>query len=232
MIFAAIFAGGVGNRMGAQTPKQYMDLHGRPVIVHTVEKFVCADRLERILVLCPGGWIDYTAELLEKHLGRSDKITVVEGGETRNDTLLRALAWIGENYGIDGESVIVTHDAVRPLVTRRIIDDNIRCALEYGACDTAVGATDTIVQSDDGRTITAIPDRAAMFQGQTPQSFNIKKLKETVESLTPEEAATLTDACKIYAIKGLPVHIVRGEAYNIKITYPTDIKIAEALLES
>jgi len=233
MIFAAILAGGIGSRMGGETPKQYMDLRGKPVLVRTVEQFAEVDAIERILVLCPGDWVDYTAELIERHMcadEKSAKITVIQGGETRNGTLLRALDYIEENYGIDGDSIILTHDAVRPLVTRRIIDDNIRFAFEYGACDTAVPATDTMVCSEDGRMITAIPDRGTIFHGQTPQSFNVKKLKETVASLTPEEAATLTDACKIYTIKGLPVYIVDGETSNLKITYPTDLKIAEALL--
>ncbi len=230
MIFAAIFAGGTGTRMGAcEKPKQYLSLGNRPVIIHTTERFCESPEFEKILVLCPCEWVDYTKEIITAHLD-DGRIEVICGGKTRNGTLLKALEYIEAHYGVNDDDIILTHDAVRPFVTRRIIEDNIKYTYEYGACDTAIPATDTIVESDDGLLIETIPERSRMFQGQTPQSFNVKKLAETVRALTPEEEAVLTDACKIYTIKGLPVYIVRGEVTNIKITYPFDLKVAETLL--
>jgi 2-C-methyl-D-erythritol 4-phosphate cytidylyltransferase len=230
MIFGAVLAGGSGTRMGGgEKPKQYLNLGGKPVIIHTIERFCESPEFEKILVLCPQNLIDYTKEIISAHL--SDvRVDVIGGGLTRNETLLKALEYIEENYGINDDDIILTHDAVRPFVTRRIIEENIKYTFEYGACDTAVPATDTIVESDGGLFIDTIPERKSMFQGQTPQSFNVKKLAQTVRSLTPEEEATLTDACKIFTIKGLPVYIVRGEVTNIKITYPFDLKVAETLL--
>ena len=144
---------------------------------------------------------------------------------------MNAVRYIEETDGLDDDTVIVTHDAVRPFVTARIIDENIRYALEYGATDTVVAATDTIVESVDKQTISNIPDRKMMYQGQTPQSFKAKKLKELYESLTDAEKDILTDACKIFSMKGCPVHLVRGEVHNIKITYPYDLRVAKALLD-
>ena len=169
---------------------------------------------------------------MKKYLGEAiaEKINVVEGGSTRNGTLENALKFINENFAIDDDSVIVTHDAVRPFVTHRIIDENIEVAKKYGACDTVIPATDTIVRSEDSENVSSIPTRSELYQGQTPQSFRIKELESVLNSLTEDEKNTLTDACKIYTIKNKPVRIVDGEVFNIKITYTYDLKVANALL--
>ena len=141
MVIGAIFAGGIGSRMGsADMPKQYLQLGSKPIIVHTIEKFVVNPGIDRIIVLCPKAWIAHTKDLVKKYLGEAiaEKINVVEGGSTRNGTLENALKFINENFAIDDDSVIVTHDAVRPFVTHRIIDENIEAAKKYGACDTVI----------------------------------------------------------------------------------------------
>jgi 2-C-methyl-D-erythritol 4-phosphate cytidylyltransferase len=130
------------------------------------------------------------------------------------------------------ETVIVTHDSVRPFVTHRIIEENIKYAEKYGACDTVVPATDTIVQSEDNTIIAEVPDRRKMYQGQTPQSFRLKKLKELYEGLTEDEKKILTDATKIFVMGGEKVYLVEGEVSNIKITYPYDLRVAETLIQS
>ncbi len=232
MVFAAVFAGGIGSRMGnSDTPKQYLELGTKPVIIHTVEKFFINDRIDEILVLCPKAWVAHTKDLIEKHLPAGKKITVIAGGATRNGTLEAAIDYIENNYETDEETVLVTHDAVRPFLTHRIICENVDAALEYGACDTVIPATDTIVESVDGKMISSIPERNKMFQGQTPQSFRLKELERVLSSLTEDEKAILSDACKIFSIKNNPVYMVTGEVYNIKITYPYDLKVAKTLLK-
>ncbi len=232
MIFAAILAGGIGSRMGGtDTPKQFLDLGGKPVIIHTIEKFTINSNIDEIIVLTPKNFINHTKHLIKEHIPSNDKIMVIEGGDTRNDTLMNSIDYIDKKYGIDDESIILTHDAVRPFLTHRIIEDNIRAAKEYGACDTVVPATDTIVESVDGMTIENIPVRDNYYQGQTPQSFNIKKLSSLISSLSEAETNILTDACKIFTIKGEDVYLVDGEVTNIKITYPYDLKLANTILE-
>ena len=232
MIFAAILAGGIGSRMGGtDTPKQFLDLGGKPVIVHTIEKFVINSNIDEIIVLTPQNFINHTNHLIHEYIGENEDIIVIEGGETRNDTLMNSISYIEENFGIDDESVIITHDSVRPFVTHRIIEDNIDAAKRYGACDTVVPATDTIVESINGATISSIPVRDYYYQGQTPQSFNIKKLFNLITSLTEEESNILTDACKIFTLKDEDVYLVEGEVTNIKITYPYDLKLANTILE-
>ena len=232
MIFAAILAGGIGSRMGGtDTPKQFLDLGGKPVIIHTIEKFAINSKIDKIIVLTPQSFINHTNHLINEYMGDNDNIIVIEGGQTRNDTLINSINYIDENFGIDEDSIIVTHDSVRPFVTHRIIEDNIEAAKRYGACDTVVPATDTIVESINGRTIESIPVRDYYYQGQTPQSFNIKKLFNLVSSLTEEESNILTDACKIFTLKDEDVYLVEGEVTNIKITYPYDLKLANTILE-
>lgn len=232
MVIAAIFAGGIGSRMGnSDTPKQYLELGTKPVIIHTIEKFFINDKIDEILVLCPKAWVAHTRDLVAKHLPDGKKITVIAGGATRNGTLENAIAYIEENCGTDENTIIVTHDAVRPFLTHRIICENVEAAEKYGACDTVIPATDTIVASEDGSMISSIPERSKMYQGQTPQSFRLKELERVLSSLTEDEKAILTDACKIFSIKSKPVYMVEGEIFNIKITYPYDLKVAKTLLK-
>ena len=231
MIYATILAGGVGSRMGGEKPKQFINVGGKPIILHTIEKFCLCGEFDEILILCPRDWIEYTKGLIRKHINADDRITVLEGGQTRNETIQNAIDYIDESGRLDEETIIVTHDAVRPFVTYRIIKENVEAAVKFGACDTVIAATDTIVESQDGETISAIPNRADLYQGQTPQSFKALKLRRLYASLSEEEKAILTDAAKIFVIKGEPVKLVRGERSNIKITYPYDLTVAESLLK-
>lgn len=232
MIFGVVLAGGVGNRMGnVEKPKQFLNIGGKPILIHTLEKFFVNDKFEQIIVLCPAQWVEHTKNLIKKYLGDTDRVVVLTGGKTRNDTIMNSVAYIEEKFGIDDDTVIVTHDSVRPFLTHRIIEENIKYALEYGACDTVIPATDTIVASEDHKVISDIPDRSKMYQGQTPQSFKVKKLKELYGELTDEEKEILTDAAKIFVIKGEKVHLVEGEVFNIKITYPYDLRVAETLVK-
>ena len=232
MIFAVILAGGVGSRMGgADTPKQFLNLGNKPIILHTIEKFLINSNIDKIIVLTPKNFINHTNHLINQFIGNDYGIVVLEGGETRNDTLMNSIKYIGDNFGIDDESIVITHDSVRPFVTHRIINDNIEAAKRFGACDTVIPATDTIVESINGETIESIPVRDYYYQGQTPQSFNIKKLFSLINSLTEAESEILTDACKIFSLKDEDVHLVKGDVTNIKITYPYDLKLANTILE-
>ena len=207
-VYAAILAGGSGTRMGnPEKPKQFLMLGSKPIIAHTVEKFCAEGVFERVLVLCPESWIQKTQDLLRRYCPDCcQDVAVIAGGSTRNDTV--------------------------PFVSHRIIEENIQAAIDCGACDTVVPATDTIVQSADGKVISSIPDRSQLYQGQTPQSFKLLELKALMESLSPDEEAVLTDACKIYTLRGKAVALVRGDVSNMKITYPQDLRVATALMGS
>jgi 2-C-methyl-D-erythritol 4-phosphate cytidylyltransferase len=230
MIYAHIMAGGIGKRMGNMPlPKQFYKLGSKPIIVHTVEKFILNSQFELIIVSIPKAWIDYTEEIFEKFDVTDARIRIIEGGAERNDTLEKALEFIKETNGINEDDFIVAHDAVRPFVTKRIIDDNINALKEYNAVDTVIPASDTIVRGD-GKEVTEIPVRDEMYQGQTPQSFNILKFIESYSKLSDEQKVILSDSAKIVLLSGENVGMVDGDLSNMKITTPYDLRIANAIL--
>ena len=230
MIYAQILGGGKGTRMGnVSMPKQFLTLGNKPIIIHTLEKFILNIDIFKIIVSVPEKWIGYTKDIIKKNLS-DDRIVVIAGGQDRNETIMKGIEYIDKNYGITEESILVTHDAVRPFITARVIEENIEAAIKYGAVDTVISAIDTIVRGK-GDIITDIPLREEMYQGQTPQSFNIQKLTKHFEKLTNEQKDILTDACKIFLLAGDEVRLVRGEYFNIKVTTPFDLKIANATLE-
>ena len=227
MIYAVIAAGGIGSRMGAEKPKQYIEIGGKAIIRHTAEKFMSCNKIDKVIVLCPADWVDYTREIFT-----DTEVIVISGGSTRNETLMKAIDYIENAYGIYNETYLVTHDAVRPFVTEEIIENNIEAMLKYGATGTVIPATDTVFHSENGQVIDSIPDRSQLYQAQTPQCFGALKLRELYNSLTDAEKDILTDGCKIYLLKGQEVHLVKGDVSNIKITYRHDLIVAEAILKS
>lgn len=232
-VYAAVLAGGSGVRMGnPDKPKQFLMMGDKPIVVHTLEKFCISGFFDRVILLCPETWLRQSQDIINKYCSKhAGQIDVVAGGSVRNETIMNAINHIETKYGADDGTILVTHDAVRPFVTYRVIEENIRAVKKYGACDTVVPATDTIVESANGETISAIPDRRMLYQGQTPQSFKMLHLKKLMLSLSEDEKAILTDACKALVLRGESVALVRGEESNIKITYPQDMRIALALVE-
>lgn len=227
MIFGAILAGGTGSRMNMNTcPKQFLPLGDKPMLVYTLERFLKCERLEKIYIGVHPDWVEYALELTE---GWRERVEVVAGGADRNGTIFNIVDAIEACYGESDEHVIITHDAVRPFLTERILEENIEATLKYGAVDTVVPATDTIVVSRDGKVISDIPVRSQLYQGQTPQSFNINLLKKLYGSLSEEEKGVLTDACKICVVRDYPVYLVKGEVTNMKVTTQGDYLIAQAI---
>ena len=232
MIYAEILAGGSGTRMGnTDKPKQFLMLGNKPIIIHTLEQFLMNPSIDEVLVIVPKIWMEFSKDIINSFIADTTKIVVIEGGSTRNETIMNGCRYIEKTHGINDDDIILTHDSVRPFVNQRIINDNIRKMEQYVAVDTIIPAADTIVESLEGEVITSIPVRNHFYQGQTPQSFKIKDLMNVYKDLTDDEKQILTDACKIFVLKGLDVGIVEGEAYNIKITTMYDLKVANAIVE-
>ena len=232
MIYAGILAGGIGSRMGIQDmPKQFLMLGNKPIIIHTIEKFLVVPDIDQVYVAVHPNWLVYFNDLVSKHLpGHESKIKAVDGGGDRNDSILNIISDIKATGPVSDQAILITHDAVRPFVSYRMIQDNIKVMADYDATDTVVMANDTIVESQDGKSISSIPNRAHMFQGQTPQTFRINQFDSLFASLRQDEREILTDACKVFVLKGKSVGLVKGEYSNLKITTVTDLKIAEAML--
>ncbi len=235
MNYAGILAGGTGSRMGnVERPKQFLHLgvQGKPVIVHTLAAFLSCLDIGPIVIACPAAWVEYTEVLLSENFTESERgrMHVVAGGAERFDSLARICDFIDGAFGVKDDDILVSHDAVRPFLTQRILADNIAGAREHGCVDTVVPATDTIVVSEGGSAIDDIPPRRRFWQGQTPQSFRIAEYRAAFAGLSAQERAGLTDACKVYLLAGKPVHLVMGEYSNIKITTKSDLSTCESIL--
>ena len=231
MIYAEVLAGGSGKRFGDNDlPKQYQMLGTRPIIIHTLEQFIISPEVKAVVVCTPEAWIDYTTDIIDKYIPDSSKVIVTAGGSTRNESVMAGCRCIEQTFGLNADDVVITHDAVRPFVTQRIISDNIAAIKTADAVDTCIPATDTIVESVQDKIIAGIPNREFLYAGQTPQTFRISDLMHLYEELTAEEKDILTDACKIFVMKGKKVKIVPGETFNLKITTVFDLKLANAIL--
>ena len=229
MVFAVILAGGSGTRMkSAKIPKQFLTIAGEPILRLTLDKFLTCPHIDHIVVAAPVIWMAHTRDLLTD--SAYAEVHVCEGGSTRQESLYKALKYIESNFSVDNDTVVVSHDVARPFVSLRIIEENIRAASENYAVDTVIPATDTIVCSADGETVTSIPDRKLMYQGQTPQSFRLRAFTSIYEKLDAEYLSRVTDAARILSEHGCPVRLVQGEIFNIKITTEYDFRIAEFLL--
>lgn len=234
MIFGVIVAGGVGARMGANIPKQFLELNDKPILMHTLEAFLKCTQFSKIYVGIHPEWKAYFGELLEAYLSEDEqkRVCPVSGGLERNETIMNVIRQIETDYGTDEPHYIITQDGVRPFVSERLIKEHIEAVVKYDAVDTAIPAVDTIIVSQDGETICEIPERKYLYQSQTPQSFRMDLLKELYMKLTEDEKKILTDACKICTVQKVPVHIVAGDVSNMKITTAADYEIAKIMAKN
>src|SRR5699024_12622563 len=144
---------------------------------------------------------------------------------------MNIIQYIETEFGVGNDDVLLTHDAVRPFLTHRIIEENIDMGIEHGAVDTVIEAIDTIVESQDNEFITNIPQRNIKYQGQTPQTLHIKKLEDLYNILSTEEKHILTDAGKMFSMKDEQVKLVKGEVFNTKITTPYELNVANSIIK-
>lgn len=229
MIYALILGSGTGSRMGiTKLPKQFLKLSNKPIIIHTIEQFILSNCVDKIVVSVAPDYQNYFKDLLNEY--KIEDVDIVIGGDSRSDSVINGCNYIMKNYSVSDDDIIITHDAVRPFVTSRIIYDNVKKIKDYDAIDTVIPATDTIVEIDDD-IISNIPIRSRMFQGQTPQTFRLKELVNMYNSLTDDEKEILTDACKIYTLKNKRVGYVSGEIYNLKITTKFDLNVASSIVK-
>ncbi|MGT2771441.1 2-C-methyl-D-erythritol 4-phosphate cytidylyltransferase [Streptococcus marimammalium] len=233
MIYAGILAGGKGTRMGLQDmPKQFLELGSKPILIHTIEKFILVKEINKIVIGVHPDWIIYTEDLIKKYLSPFiEKIVIAPGGSNRNDTITNIITKIKTEFSSNDDDIIITHDSVRPFVSLKTIKENIWLANNYDAIDTVVEAVDTIVESKDKESISNIPERQYLYLGQTPQTFKMSDFMSFYNALSENDKEILTDACKIFTINGKKVGLAKGDYSNIKITTITDLKIARSMIE-
>ena len=229
LIFAAILAGGIGQRLNSDSPKQFLTVGNKPILTHSIEKFLEVDDFNKIIVSSPKDFIIYTKELIEKYFPENDKIVVIEGGAQRKDTINNSINYAIE-CGADEDSVMVTHDAARIFASPFLIKKSIDYAIEYGAASPVIPATDVIFKSITPNKLDSVPLRKELLHSQTPQSFNIFKYKKIYDDLNEEEIEKLDEAMVLFNLRGEDVYLFEGEQSNFKITHPFDLELAEFIL--
>jgi 2-C-methyl-D-erythritol 4-phosphate cytidylyltransferase len=221
-----VLAGGVGTRVGLAIPKQLLKIAGKPIIEHTLAAFEATPEIDEIIVLMTPGYVDDVNAIVTSRGFR--KVTaVLEGGVTRNDTTKLALDQLGTD-----ECNVLFHDAVRPLVTGRIVRECVNALRNFDAVDVAIASADTIIVVD-GDVITDIPNRSRLRRGQTPQGFKLSTIRKAYELAWQDPDFAATDDCSV-VLKYLPevaIHVVEGSEHNMKVTDPVDLFIADKLFQ-
>ena len=231
MILAGIVAGGTGTRMGGSLPKQFYDLNGKPVLIRTAACFLNHPRIDAVIIGIHPDWYEEAQRHLRQYFPDNPGIHLTCGGSDRNETVCHLISFAQKNLSCSDSDIILTHDAVRPFVTERMITESI-CAMEqYAVCTAVIPETDTVVVSQNGSTANDFPDRSTLFRVQTPQTFRVGSFLRLYQRMSTEERQRTTDVCRLYQSNGYEVGLISGEQTNIKLTYPLDIRLAQLMAQ-
>lgn len=229
---AVIFAGGTGQRMNTRTvPKQFLELHGKPIIVYTLEAFDEHDEIDGIIVVMLESYIGYTRELVKKYsLGKVKKI--VPGGNSGQESIYNGLRAASEFYGED--DIVLIHDGVRPLIDEDTITANIRCVMEHDTAITVTAAIETITMKDETGAVGTIIDRSQCQLARAPQSFRLGQILGVHNRARNEDGGSVSfiDSASMMKHYGYKLYTVEGKPENIKITTPSDFYIFRAMVDA
>ena len=227
---AVILAAGSGSRTGLSTPKQFLPLGGKTVLEHSVQTFNDHPGIDEVVIVTATEFIERVRAIVKTN-GWTKVSAVLPGGKERFDSSLAAVRHFEDNP----DTVMLFHDAARPLVSERIISDAIKAMEKYDAVDVAIPAVDTIVQCNrEGTHMESVQDRNLLWRMQTPQGFRQRTIEEAYRIALQDPQFTATDDCGT-VLRYLPdvkVGIVRGSERNIKLTYADDLSLLEFLLSS
>ena len=228
---ALIIAGGTGNRMGQDIPKQFMHVDNCPIIIYTLNAFQKHPDIDTIAVVCLNGW-----ETVLQSYANQFCITklkhIFPGGENGQDSIRNGLYGLRDNGYFD-EDLVLIHDAVRPLLSQDIISTNIATCKAYGYAITGIQCREAILESNDGFSARTTIPRDKLIRTQTPQTFKLKNILEAHRIAHQRNIKNSVASCTLIAELDLAeMHIVPGSEKNIKITTPEDLEILKALMHS
>jgi 2-C-methyl-D-erythritol 4-phosphate cytidylyltransferase len=226
MNVAIIVAAGRGSRMGGGRAKQFREISGIPIIIHTLRRFEQCSTVGETTVVLPEAEREEFLSLSETY-GLRKLTRAVAGGETRALSVWNGLQSLG---AVGDVEVVAVHDGVRPFVTPEEIDRVVRAAEESGAAILAAPAVETIKEAEGGRVLRT-HERSRLWHAQTPQCFRLELLRRAYETALAEGAADATDCSALVERLGATVRIVEGGPHNIKVTTPRDFALAEILLK-
>ncbi|HET6560643.1 MAG TPA: 2-C-methyl-D-erythritol 4-phosphate cytidylyltransferase [Marmoricola sp.] len=224
---AVLLAGGVGTRVGLDFPKQLVEVAGRPLMEHTLAVFDAHPDVDDLLVLMTPGHLDAVREMV--HAGGYTKVRrIIEGADTRSGTTMRALDALGQD-----DRKVLLHDAVRPLVSPRIIASCFAALDTYDAACVAIPSADTIIEVSPANTISSVPARANLRRVQTPQAFRLAVIRDAYAKAAADPGFGATDDCSVVLrySPDVPISVVPGDERNLKVTQPVDVHLAEMLLQ-
>ncbi len=227
---AVLLAAGSGSRTGLATPKQFLPLGGKTVLEHSVQAFNDHPGIDEVVIVTAAEFIERVQAIVKTN-GWTKVSAVLPGGKERFDSSLAAVRHFEDNP----DTVMLFHDAARPLVSERIISDAIKAMEMYDAVDVAIPAVDTIVQCNrEGTHMESIQDRNLLWRMQTPQGFRQRTIEEAYRIALQDPQFTATDDCGtvLRYLKDVKIGIVRGSERNIKLTYADDLSLLEFLLSS
>jgi 2-C-methyl-D-erythritol 4-phosphate cytidylyltransferase len=227
LIYGIILAGGSSQRFRRDTPKQFIDLAGKPILLWSISTFSKIRDFRKLIIVLPERWFEFGKKIVLSHL-EDERLEFVVGGSTRTESLLKGLVFVKENYGVQDDDVAVTHDAARPFVKCEDIVSSIKMCEKSSAATLALPATETVAICEKDM-IVNLTDRKRTFIVQTPQTFKIKTFLELFERLTEVQRASLTDATGVFVMNNVPVSIVEGGPRNVKVTTELDLLIAEVI---
>ena len=228
-VIAVIFAGGSGVRMGAGKPKQFLEVNGKPIIMHTLEIFESHPQVDEIYVACKEDYIDKLEKLLRRFDIQKVK-TIVPGGDTGMDSIFRGLTAAKENSSPD--DIVLIHDGVRPIVPEEIINEVIATVKDKGAAATCTPMFETPITSKSGEFVEETPQRNECYTAQAPQGFILDEVyaaHDEVRKNNPKYEG-IVDNCTLMKSLGREVAIVKGPRSNIKVTTTEDLYILRAMI--
>lgn len=230
MNIAIIFAGGCGIRMGAGIPKQFLEINGKPIIIHTLEIFENHPEIDKIYISMIEDYIPYMKKIADKFAIK--KICgIVKGGETGQDSIYNALSKAYEENSKD--AIVLIHDGVRPWVSNDTISRNIQGVKDNGNAITCTPCYETILMSTTGKLVETVPYRKDTFAAQAPQSFYLSDILAAHEKVRKTESRydNLVDSCTLIKSIGMDAYMVEGNRGNIKVTTPEDVYMYRALIQ-
>ena len=223
MNIAIIFAGGVGSRMGAAIPKQFLEVQGKPIIIHTLERFENHPEITKIYVACKKELIPEFKKMVKKYdINKIAPKGIIAGGETGQDSIYNGLCAAEKDN--PGDSIVLIHDGVRPVIDEDVITNAIKSVKKYGSAITCTKAFETPITSLDGESVAEMPSRNNSFTAQAPQCFYLKDIIDA-HRITREKNPGyegIIDSCTLMHRLGKKVHIIEGNRDNIKVTTPED----------
>lgn len=231
MNIALIIAGGSGNRMGQDIPKQFMYIGNCPVIIRTMLAFERNPNIDEIAVVCLQGWETALSSYANQYNIKKYKYTF-QGGKNGQDSIRNGVYGLLET-GHDRGDIVLVHDAVRPLVSQDIISNNIAVCNKYGNAITAIKCAEAILESDDMQSSEVSIPRDKLFRTQTPQTFHLGELADAHKAALEKGITSSVSSCTMMIeLDGRKLWIVRGEERNIKLTNTEDINLYKSLLHT